>query len=248
MFGRWAVGASAAVVLSLLAQPVLAQIPGTKLPSGAVVPDITGIWERSPDQGIRFDPSGAAPPLTPAYAAKLQADLAARAKGEDVADPTAGCLPPGMPRMMSATYPLEVLQTRGQVTIIAEWDSTVRRIFTDGRSHPSDDDLDVTFNGHSIGHWEAGVLVVDTVGLHGDTSFEASPLRHSDQMHLVERIRLLDPKTLEDQITVIDPVALTRPWIVVRRYVRGGPGARIMEYVCEENNHDSGPGSAPAKP
>jgi hypothetical protein len=231
-----------------MAQPVLAQVPGTKLPSGAVVPDFTGVWERPADQGIRFDPSGSPPPFTPAYAAKFQAGLAARARGEDAADPTAGCLPPGMPRMMVATYPMEVLQTRGQVTIITEWDSQVRRIFTDGRPHPSEDKLDITFNGHSIGHWEGTTLVVDTIGLHGDTSFDSTPTQHSDQMRLTERMRLVDPRTLEDQITVIDPVAFTRPWVVTRRYVRGGPDLQIMEYVCEENNRDFGPAPPPAKP
>ena len=61
-------------------------------------------------------------------------DLAmeARNRGERVADPTSRCLPQGMPRFMVASYPLEVLQTKGQVTIIAEWSSQVRRIFTDG--------------------------------------------------------------------------------------------------------------------
>jgi hypothetical protein len=143
-----------------------------------------------------------------------------------------------MPRFMVASYPLEILQGPGQVTVIAEWSSQVRRIFTDGRPHPPADELDPTFNGHSIGRWEGDTLVVDTVGIRGDTSFDATPLQHSDQIHVAERFRLRDPKTLEVVMTITDAVAFARPWVVTRVYARGGPELQIMEYVCEENNRD----------
>ena len=213
-----------------------AQVPGSKLKDGTVVPDISGIWERI--EGIRFNPGGQLPPYNAEYRRRYDEAMEARNRGERVADPTSRCLPQGMPRFMVASYPLEVLQTRGQVTIIAEWSSQVRRIFTDGRKHPPADEIEITFNGHSIGHWEGQVLVVDTAGIRGDTSFDASPLTHSDQLTVGERIYLRDPKTLVAEITVTDPGAFTAPWKVVRTYRRGGPEARIMEYVCEENNRE----------
>jgi hypothetical protein len=213
-----------------------AQVPGSKLKDGTVVPDMTGIWERI--EGIRFNPAGQLPPYNAEYRRRYDLAMEARNRGERVADPTAGCLPQGMPRFMVASYPLEILQTRGQVTIIAEWSSQVRRIFTDGRGHPPADEIDITFNGHSIGHWQGQTLVVDTVGIRGDTSFDASPLTHSDQLTVGERIYLRDPQTLVAELTVTDPGAFTAPWKVVRTYRRGGPDARIMEYVCEENNRE----------
>jgi hypothetical protein len=227
-----------ACVFALTAGAASAQRPGTKLPNGQAAPNFEGIWERPEGQGIRFNPAGTPPPYKPDWDAKYKAALAARDRGEVVLDPTSSCLPPGMPRVMVATYPLEILQTPGQVTIIAEWSSQVRRIFTDGRKHPDPDRLDPTFNGHSIGHWEGQTLVVDTVGVRGDTSFDASPLTHSDQIHITERIRLVNKDLLEDVITVADPGAFTQPWVVTRRYARGGPGLQIMEYVCEENNRE----------
>jgi hypothetical protein len=225
-----------AAVLLMATAGAWAQVPGTKLKDGAVVPDISGIWERI--EGIRFAPAGQLPPYNAEYRRQYDLALQARQRGERVADPTAGCLPQGMPRFMVASYPLEVLQTKGQVTIIAEWSSQVRRIFTDGRGHPPADEIDITFNGHSIGRWEGQTLVVDTVGIRGDTSFDASPLTHSDQISVNERIYLRDPKTLVAELTVTDPGAFTAPWKVVRTYRRGGPDARIMEYVCEENNRE----------
>jgi len=220
----------------LFAAVATAQVAGTKLPNGGVVPDMGGIWERI--EGIRFNPTGELPPYNAEYRRRYDAAMAARNRGERVADPTSRCLPQGMPRFMVASYPLEILQTKGQVTIIAEWSSQVRRIFTDGRSHPPLDEVDITFNGHSVGRWDGQTLVVDTIGIRGDTSFDASPMTHSDQMTVMERIRLKDAKTLIDEIVVNDPGAFTAPWKVTRTYRRGGPGAQIMEYVCEENNRD----------
>jgi hypothetical protein len=231
--------ASAAVVFAtalLGTQAATAQVPGSKLKDGTVVPDMSGIWERI--EGIRFNPAGQLPPYNAEYRSRYDKAMEARSRGERIADPTSGCLPQGMPRFMVASYPLEVLQTKGQVTIIAEWSSQVRRIFTDGRAHPPADEVDITFNGHSVGHWEGQTLVVDTIGIRGDTSFDASPLTHSDQLTVSERIYLKDPQTLVAEITVNDPGAFTAPWKVVRTYRRGGPDARIMEYVCEENNRD----------
>ena len=230
---RWAV-----LTATLLATSpgAMSQVPGSKLPNGTVVPDITGIWERI--EGIRFAPAGQMPPYNADYRHRYDLAMEARNRGERVADPTSRCLPQGMPRFMVASYPLEILQTRGQVTLIAEWSSQVRRVFTDGRGHPPADEIDITFNGHSTGRWEGQALVVDTVGIRGDTSFDASPLTHSDQMTVSERIFLKNPQTLVAEITVTDLGAFTAPWKVVRTYRRGGPDARIMEYVCEENNRE----------
>ena len=175
-----------AVAAQGIAQTVAAQVPGSKLPDGTVVPDFGGIWERI--EGIRFNPAGQMPPYKPEYQRRYELAMEARNRGERAADPTSKCLPQGMPRFMVASYPLEILQTKGQVTIIAEWSSQVRRIFTDGRSQPPADEVDITFNGHSVGKWEGQVLVVDTIGIRGDTSFDASPLTHSDQMTVSERI------------------------------------------------------------
>jgi hypothetical protein len=229
---------AAAVATPTLAQPKTA-------PAQTELPNWNGIWERV--GSITWEPNGRPgvpenPPFTPEYAEKYRKTTEAARQGHPVADPTSSCLPPGMPRIMTMSYPMEILMTPGQVTIIAEWSSQVRRVFTDGRGHPSADDLDPTFNGHSIGRWEGkgkdAVLVIDTVGIRGDTGFDSSGIEHSDQIHVVERMRQSAPDMLEDEISVIDPKAFAHPWVVTKKYKRGGPDAKIMEYVCEENNRD----------
>ena len=116
----------------------------------ASLPDWAGIWTFDfPTPG---GPKPEEPSLTPASAAELKVLLAEEAKNQEPATESANCLPPGMPTIMFQPYDIEFLFTPGRVTIIQEAYMQVRRVFTDGRSHPAD--LDPTFNGHSIGHWE----------------------------------------------------------------------------------------------
>ena len=81
------------------------------------------------------------------------AETEATRRGEPL--PSAGmlCSPYGMPRMMAvATYPMEILQTPGQVTIITEAFSEVRRIYLNRAQEPIDD-VPPGYYGHSVGRW-----------------------------------------------------------------------------------------------
>ena len=210
--------------------------------AGAATPsdpnDWTGVWKRV--GSIAFDPANKPetrenPPYRPDWQARYEVALKSAERGQFNADPTASCVPPGMPRLMNMVYPMEIIQKPDQLTIVAEWESQVRRIFLDGRPHPQD--MDATFNGHSVGHWEGKTLVVDTVGLRADTVFDQSGIRHSDKLHIVERFTLTAPDTLIDELSADDPVAFFHPWVVKKTYKRT-PGEQMQEYVCEENNRN----------
>ncbi len=60
-----------------------------------------------------------------------------------------------------------------------------RQIFLDGRKHP--DDLEPTWYGHSVGHWEGDTLVVDTVGFNDRFWFDFKGHPHTTQLHMIER-------------------------------------------------------------
>ncbi|MGC4029497.1 MAG: hypothetical protein QM696_11530 [Steroidobacteraceae bacterium] len=208
--------------------------------NGTSLPNIGGVWIRTGsflfDPSVR-DPLKMNPPYKPDWMKEFDEHRKRVAEtGVNVLDPTAGCLPPGMPRMMGAVYPMEVLLTPGQVTIITEWMGQIRRVYTDGRPHP--EDPDITYVGHSIGHWEGDTLVIDTVAMQGDTMLDQTGMKHSDQIHVVERMRLLSPNQLENQLTLHDPVAFTKPWTVTRVFNRAPPGEEMREFVCQENNRN----------
>jgi len=210
----------------------------------AQVPDITGSWERFGfGGGGRGDPQAAAlrpppapqPPLKPMYLkewqARVQAAREADAKGQPLATGYTHCLPDGMPSMMAAMFPIEILQSRGQVTIIEEAFTQVRRILLD-RPQKAIDDVEPGFFGHSVGRWEGETLVVDTVGIKEDVRYQNTP--HSSRMRITERIKLMSPQVLWDEITIEDPVTLEKPWTVTYAY-RRMPDYSLLEYVCEDN-------------
>jgi hypothetical protein len=173
------------------------------------------------------------------YKERLDKFTADAAAGK-VADPVALCFPPGMPRMMVMVYGMEFLQTAGQITITSEWQAASRRIWLNQRKHPSDDVLDPTYAGHSIGHWEGDTLVVDTVGVREDVPVNYLGLPHSKSMHIVEKFTSKTPGLLTDEITVEDPNAFVSPWVEVETY-RYRPDQHLQEYECLENNRNVGP-------
>jgi hypothetical protein len=157
-----------------------------------------------------------------------------------VADPVALCFPPGMPRMMVMVYGMEVLQTPGQVTMTSEWQDASRRVWLNQSSHPPANELDSTYAGHSIGHWEGDTLVVDTVGIREDVPVNFVGLPHSARMHIVERFTSKTPGVLTDEIKIDDPDVFVAPWVQVQTY-RYRPDLHLEEYVCLENNRNVGP-------
>jgi hypothetical protein len=196
------------------------------------IPDISGSWERARDASI---PPAAQPPLKAQYAqerqAKLKALREANDRGEPIAERVVACLPEGMPGMMGATFPLEVLQSKGQVTVIEEAYTQVRRILLDREQKPIDD-VEPGFYGRSVGHWEGGTLVVDTVGVKEDVIYQNVP--HSKDMRIKEKISLGANDILRDEITIEDPVYLEKPWTYTIGF-RRMKDYQLLEYVCEDN-------------
>jgi hypothetical protein len=203
-------------------------------------PDLSGAW--GPYRGGRgADPKLAAVPAAPPvlkepyakpYAERRAAATAATQRGEPVATNGTLCVPYGFPTMMSvAVYPIEVIQTPRQITIVTEAFSEVRRIFMD-KPQMKIDDVPPGYYGRSVGKWEGDTLVVDTVGIKEAVQYQNIP--HSDQMRITERIRLAAPNILHDQITIEDPVVLEKPITYTLAYSRM-PDYEMVEFVCDNN-------------
>jgi hypothetical protein len=207
----------------------------------AKLPDWAGIWVLDFSATPKGEPARTGafhedkPVLTPQAEAQLKINLADEAKNEPPPSESANCLPPGMPTIMFQPYDVEFLFTPGRVTIIQEAYMQVRRVYTDGRGHPAN--LDATFNGHSIGHWEGDTLVIDTVGLGHRTPLGYHELMHGPHLHVIERIHLISENKLEDDMTLIDPDVLAKPWHEVHTYTRHRNWDQL-EYICEENNRN----------
>jgi hypothetical protein len=214
---------------------------------------ITGSWEAYPLRGEGF--GSGVPPKVPVAPPKpipepplrqphldrwraLQAqNVELTRKGLPPPSTGMACMPQGMPGMMQATFPMEILETPGQVTIIQEAFTQVRRIFLDAPL-PAPEDAEPRYNGHSTGRWQGTTLVATTIGVKESSHMRDVP--HSARMRITERFRLITNEILENQVTVEDPEYLSEPWKWTWMYKRW-PTYRIEEYVCEDNRYFEDP-------
>ena len=142
-------------------------------------PDISGVWivTNFTPKGVTIDGKG--PPLQPWARDIYDKRLAlADREGLDFNDTEAYCLSGGMPRMMTGSaYPVQILQTTGQVTILFELMRNVRFIHLTDK-HPDTADIDPSYNGDSIARWEGDALIVDTIGLLDRTTVDNNTASH----------------------------------------------------------------------
>ena len=203
-----------------------------RMPDGK--PNLNGIWDHPyvPDVSKDGkDQKGAGElPFTPAGADNF--------KNYDVSkfDYTGHCLPFGLMRSMNVGgYPIQVMQYGDYIGLLFE-QSNWFHVVAMGRDHPKP--LDATWFGDSVGKWDGDTLVIDTIGFNGKTRLDTAGHPHSDQMHIVERLKLTDADHIAYEVTVEDPKMYSKPWKNVRTFWRMTPGQELIEYSCEENNRD----------
>lgn len=204
-------------------------------------PHLTGVWMAA--RPVDGDPQALNAPIAPAplnahYKALYQAEQAAfktaEGEGRPLAHDREVCIPDGVSKMLSTDFPVEILETSGQVTVITELMAQVRRIDLTRKDHPQGDDLEPGFFGDAIGAWTGDVLTTDTVGLKPRTRLFLD-VPHSASTRVLEQLSLLRLDLLEDRLTITDSEAFTGPWVVVRKFVRQ-PKGHVGEFLCEENN------------
>ena len=156
-------------------------------------------------------------------------DLDANSNEED---PSNSCMPAGVPRMGSPSLIVQqpsyiLFVYPGQGGLIAT-STSYRMIPTDGRKHTNLEDLDGTWNGESLGHWEGDTLVVDSIGFNSTSWFDQlGGYFHSENMHVIERLHR-DGNTLTWTATVEDPDVLLEPWTTTPRVAQLNPDPKAI--------------------
>ncbi len=173
----------------------------------------------------------------------LEWSIADQAAGGQGLDTRYTCITNGMPRMMAVIQPIEFV-ILPNITYVHFEAFMPRRIYTDGRDFPKDDEP--SFAGYSIGKWSDtdgdgrfDTLEVETRNFKGPRTVEFSgiPLHEDNQTVVKEKISLdkSNPDLMHNIITIIDN-AFTRPWTVDKRY-RRDRNVMWFEDNCTENNH-----------
>ena len=207
---------------------------------------LAGVWANSDyDRGRVFDPArqvqktidGKMPPLRPEAAALLQKRIDDARKGDVFVTPLSQCLPSGVPAMMFyPALPIQILETPGKIYMLNEELTNFRVIYMNAKHEK---DPDPSYFGDSVGHWEGGDLVVDTIGLTAKTPLDQPGMPHSDALHVVERYRRTDKDTIELRVTFDDPKTFTAPWTAITHFQGTPKDRRIEEYYCENQRNQT---------
>jgi hypothetical protein len=142
---------------------------------------------------------------------------------------SARCWATGVPAfLLIPAQPMFFVQTPHQVTMIAQHDNDVRRIYL---NVPHSTNLRPSWYGESVGHYEGDTLVIDTIGLNDKTFLDNFRTPHSEKLHVVERVRLVeDGKFLEAEVLIDDPAIFLKPLHVTKRSRR--VEAKLAEWRC----------------
>ena len=234
-------------------------LPPPPAPSSVPIPSLYGLWAHGPidpfrpvlghpgpvqflDPYVDFDNfftvvlagDHTNPYLLPWAAAEVKRHADAAGTEHAIPSPQEQCYPSGVPNVATLPGPIQFLQTPERVTILYSRDHQVRQVHL---NVPHSEDFEATWYGESVGHYEGNALVIDTVGQNDKTPVDFFGTPHTDQIHVVERYRLIDSgQTLELRVTVDDPGAFVVPWTGVMLY-RRVPGPMPEESCAENNRH-----------
>ena len=161
-------------------------------------------------------------------------------------EPRDFCMPAGFPAGMLSANAMQFFQTGNYLTIVHEFQRMTRVIPLDGR--PFREDIEPTFYGDSVGHWEGDTLVIESRNFKRwalDDYFYTNPKEfrmHSDAMKTTERMTWKDGSTVSYKLTIDDPKIFAAPWSQDFEF-KAKPEwdkAGLYEYVCLENNRCPG--------
>ena len=202
--------------------------------------DMTGTWQhelRGP-QSWKFVPETFE--LTPEAQTHYDAGERALAEGKLYRDDIGQCWPPGMPLIMTRVWPFAVLQVPTAVYMISGFMNSLRIIYLDGRQHTPEDEVIRTFNGESIGHWDGDTLVVETryfPGHHHWMDQGGASIPASEDLHIVERFRMVADGRFEVEYTMTDPKSWVGVWKMTKTF-RRVDDRDIEEVVCLPDLND----------
>ena len=198
-------------------------------------PDLSGIWLAS---RAVFNLSQALKRgETISFTAEGKRLFDERRATESKDDPSARCLPTGLPMRALLRTPFKILQVPGATVILYESRTTFRQILTDGRPLPKEVDWPA-WQGFSVGRWEGETFVVESAGFNGRAWLDQAGYPATTALRLTERFRRRDFGHMDLEMTIDDPPMYTKPWTIAAELVFQAD-TELLEFICEENERDS---------
>jgi hypothetical protein len=168
-------------------------------PSEAITTSIAGRWLRPQQAFLKLEADAPTWPMTE----KGRAVFTGHSLQSD-------CVAVGAPQLMLYAHLIDIALDEKAVTLRLDWMGVLRVVHLDMTEHPAN--VEPSRQGHSIGRWEDGALVVDTVGFAEHSEGLGFGLPSSVRKHLVERLALdADGRHLNYEIMAEDPEYLIAP-------------------------------------
>ena len=135
-----------------------------------------------------------------------------------------------------------ITQEPGVVAISYEMIHDTRVFYTDGRPHTPEEDAYASWNGDTVGFWDGDILVTHTKYLMSGQYQRGVQPNYSDMVQTVERWHKTDPKTLQVDVWIYDPVNLAKPWYTRQSYTQltnDDYSLRLRYWDCRENQNNA---------
>jgi hypothetical protein len=211
---------------------------GKQNPPFSELPDWSGLWTQAGGGSfVAPGPAGIGPTFTPEAAAAVKKGQALAAQGIAYDENLSECGPPGFPRWLVIPFLREFIVRPEQTWLSSETVNNVRRIYTDGRGHPSPQDAYPLYYGDSIGFWDGQKLVIHTGQLMARSMGRNQP-DQSEKMETVEIWEKIDARTIVADAWIYDPAIYQQPWYLQRRYSQVANEDKLLRmnyWHCGEN-------------
>ena len=199
-------------------------------------PDIAGVWTMPGPPLYMLNITKDLKPDEVSMKPWAEALYAERKNSESKDDPSASCVPGGVPRSWLPPYPFKIVNSPGEVIVLHEAIHSYRQIFTDGRELPKDPNP--TWMGYSVGKWDGDTFVVDTIGFKDKAWLDNNGHPGSDALHVTERLHRKNLGHMDIQVTINDPKTYNKPWTATLPLTLD-PDSELLEFICSENERDS---------
>ena len=206
-----------------------------RLPDG----DIGGAYEDLEEHGVELDYTGGPAAIVDPPDGQIPMHPWAEARRSEhphrYIHHNAACFLSGVPNNMYHGEERQLLQTPDYLVVLTGNTHTYRVIPLQSRP-PVEDDIPL-WVGVSSGQWEGDTLVIETTNQNARSWLDQSGTFYTEDVHVIERLTLIDPDTIHYEATLDDPNVFTRPFTVAFPYRRNTvEGFEMPESACYENN------------
>jgi hypothetical protein len=205
-------------------------------------PDLSGVWfpgptgkannwSIDPEPPVQEDPIPWQPWAEAKRKAMSRIDV-------ELSSATVNCRPVGTPGMFSDNqYAHQIIAKPGLFVHLIERNNRWHVVRTDGRPHKPKEELEPLYFGDQSARWEGDTLVIDSISIDTRAHIRDGWF-HSEQLHVIERIRRPSMNFLEYQFTIEDPLVLTRPWTSAwATFSLSANDEDLLESFCTNNEN-----------